>query len=90
MEDFSFTADDLTEGRLLVRDAVVGGFALEDSAGNLVLAAQRRVSDGVEADLAGAVVSGTWKVRFFHGEAGRNTSGGLTAAEAVMYALTFG
>lgn len=90
MNDYIFSASDLVEEKLVILGAVVGGFAIEDSSGQLVLAAQKRTSDGVEVDLSEFEITGSWKVRFFRGEPGKNTTGGITETEALIYALTFG
>ena len=90
MNDYIFSASDLVEEKLVILGAVVGGFAIEDSSGQLVLAAQKRTPDGVEVDLSEFEITGSWKVRFFRGEPGKNTTGGITETEALIYALTFG
>lgn len=90
MNDYTFSASDLVEGKLIVPGVVVGGFAIEDSSGQLVLVAQKRTSGGVEVDFSGFEVTGNWKIRFFRGEPGKNTTGGITETEALIYALTFG
>lgn len=89
MNDISFSKKDLIEGKLVVQNAVVGGFAIEDSFGQLVLVPQLRTFDGVEVDLSGFEIVGNWKVRFFRGEPGKNTTGGITSLEAIIYALIF-
>lgn len=90
MNDYTFTSNELTDGVLLVKGTVVGSFAIEDSSGQLVLTPQRRTESGIEVDLSDFVVDGVWKVRFFRGEAGKNTSGGISSKEAMIYALIFG
>lgn len=90
MNDYAFNVSDLTDGKLLVAGAVVGGFSIETPAGQLIIPAQKRSAAGVEVDLSGFEVAGNWKVRFFRGEPGRNTTGGISAREAMIYALTFG
>lgn len=90
MNDYTFSASDIVEGKLIVPGAVVGAFTIEDSSGQLVLAAQQRTSDGVEVDLSEFEIAGSWSVRFPRGEPGKNTTGGITETEALIYALTFG
>lgn len=90
MNDYTFSASDLVEEKLVILGAVVGGFAIEDSSGQLVLAAQKRTPDGVEVDFSRFNVSGSWRIRFFRGDPGTNTSGGIGSSEAMMYALLFG
>ena len=90
MNDFTFTFEDLDNGILLVQGTVVGGFAIEDGSGQLVLTAQRRTESGIEVDLSDFDIIGVWKVRFFRGDPGRNTSGGISSSEAMIYALIFG
>lgn len=89
-DDYTFTESNLVDNKLTVKGAVVGGFALEDPSGQLILAAQKSSLEGVEVDLSGFDTKGNWKVRFFRGEAGKNTSGGISSNDALIYALMFG
>ena len=90
MEDIYFSSENLSNNCLFIPGSILGGFSIEDSSGQLVLAAQKRTPDGVEVDLSEFEITGSWKVRFFRGEPGKNTSGGITETEALIYALTFG
>ena len=90
MNDFSFTSSDLINGKLTIQGAIVGGFAIEDGSGNLVMPSQKSITNGVEVDFSRFNVQGTWRVRFFRGDPGRNTTGGISPSEAMIYAMVFG
>lgn len=90
MEDYPFTNSDLTDGKLIVSEAVVGGFSIEDNEGKLIMPSQKRITGGVEVELSAFTVSGSWRVRFFRGKPGENTTGGISSQDAMIYALTFG
>lgn len=90
MQDIQFTISNLVDNKLIVPNTVVGGFAVEDSIGQLVLVPQARIGTDVELDFTGLSVTGMWKIRFFRGEAGSNTTGGISSSEAMMYALLLG
>jgi len=91
MNDYTFTLAELSsEGILTVPVTTVGSFAIEDGTGQLVLTPQRKTESGIEVDLSDFNVVGVWKVRFFRGEAGKNTFGGISSTEAMIYALVFG
>lgn len=82
MEDMAFTIADLASDRLFVEDTRLGDFTVEDSGGNLVIPAQRAVLGGVEVDLTGYEVSGTWHIRFHRAR--------FTAEDSLRYGLLFG
>lgn len=90
MTDFPFSSTDLVNGKLEIPGAALGGFSVEDAAGNAVYPYQRRISTGVEVDFTDYGVTTNWWIRFFRGEPGINTTGGITESEAIMYALIFG
>lgn len=90
MEDISFTQSNLTNNKLILQNAVVGGFAVEDNTGQLVIPPQKRTGELLEVDFTGFTIQGTWKIRFFQGEPGVNTTGGISSNEAILYALLLG
>lgn len=90
MQDITFTNSDLNDNKLFIQGVVVGGFAVEDNASQLIIPPQKRSGNGVEIDFSEFNVSGSWRIRFFRGDPGTNTSGGISSSEAMMYALLFG
>lgn len=95
MTDIEFTSTEVISGEasissgvLTIRGAKVGCLAVEDSSGRLILAPQTQVGQDVEVDLSGFQIgSSVWKVHFPRGEAGSNTSGGISMRQALMLAL---
>ena len=98
MEDVIFNSSGVISGQgnfssgiLTLTGVRVGCFSLEDEEGNLIYTAQKQVGQNAQIDLSMFEIGeAVWKVRFPRGQNGKNTSGGISDKEAILYSLIFG
>lgn len=63
-EDITFTSDDLSDNKYIVKDTSVANFAIIDNNNVQVMPDKKQVENDVEIDFTDWDVSGTWTIKF--------------------------